>query len=346
MEQKELERCVGQILWGKSVVEVLDGYCNPHIFILRSLSIKEINYLEYIYNKELHKGISAGLPTHDELITINLEFGVWGDQQEQRLKQLESLIKTSKARIKDFQFFKSKKKQEEKILQQLIKEKEKLNSIQENLFTNSAEARAEEIKRRYMVFLSTETMEEKAYWGSERYFLDETDNIIIFNLALSYLDHNLYTTLQLRKIARSPLWRFRWSMAKTGADLYGKPIAEWSEMQNMLVYWSQYYDFVFENPDRPSDNIIDDDNACDAWVEKESKKNKSSSKQDRNIFGTKKATTNKFHQEQFIMANDPESVQEIQDMNDPSTRAKLRYEHGIIQKEGSISEWKLRKGKI
>lgn len=339
MDKRDIERAIDKILWGKSIV-----FIDPDHYILRSLTIKETNYVDYLYDRELRRGIDAGIPTEDEVKTINMKMGLWSPEQDEKIEALKRAKKQAQSRIMDFQYFKTKKKKEERKLAEINREIERLLSLKESLFTNTAENRAEEIKRRYMVFMSTETMEEEKCWKTERDFLNETNNDLIFCLATEYVNNNLYSVKDLRQIARSPLWRFRWSMAKTGTDLFGKPISEWAETQNMLVYWSQYYDFIFESPDRPADHVLEDDDACDAWVERQSKKIKSGQNKDTNMFGTKKAKTTKDHQEQFIMAGDKESVEEIQSLNDETARMKWIRDNRIIRKEGNISEWKLRRG--
>jgi hypothetical protein len=213
----------------------------------------------------------------------------------------------------------------------------------------SAENRAEEIKRRHMIMLSVEDIEEKRYWSDLNVFLNENDLVLIYNLAIAYYKNNVLSEKETREIARSGQWRYRWASAKNGADLFGKPICDYSEMQNSLVYWSQFYDYVFESMDRPGDLIINDDDACDAWYNDQIKKTAVKGDNQKNIVGTKKATTNKFHQEQFVMVDpkDADSVKKVQEMNTSSTREQLRRENEFIKKnKGRVSEWKLRKGKL
>ena len=199
--------------------------------------------------------------------------------------------------------------------------------------------------RRYIVMMSTEDIYEKPHWRDQEEFDQEDDTELIYNLALSYYKNNVFDTKCIRYISRNPEWRFRWNASKNGADLFGCSIAEWSEMQNSLVYWSQYYDFVLDNPDRPSDFIINDDDACDAWVNDQVKKIKSSNtgSDNKSVFGNKSATKQKDHQEQFIMVQkDKDTIKRVQDMNTTSARQQLRREHAQIQKDGSVSEWQLR----
>jgi hypothetical protein len=341
----DIEPIIQKILWGKSLSRVKDGEENEHTFILRSLTIKEANYVQFVYDKEYDDAILNGILGQKDLEELYEETGDWTNGHEDKIQELEKQIKILKVKIKNYQFMTVKKKQTEKQLEKVQNELVELQRQKSNLFLVSAEARAEEIKRRNMVMLSTETSDEEKYWQTEISFLEERDHVLVYNLARTYFDSNIFDTPTLRKIARNPSWRFRWSAAKTGADLFGKPISEWSEMQNLLIYWSQYYDGIFEHPDKPGDIIINDDNACDAWVEEQSKKSAGAASNDKNIFGTKKAKTQKNHAEHFIMVgqNDQEAIKNVQDMNAPSVRERLRSEYDKIKNsKRRISEWNLR----
>jgi len=179
------------------------------------------------------------------------------------------------------------------------------------------------------------------YWNTYDEFLDEDDTTLIFNLAIAYYNNNLFDIKIIREIARSPAWRFRWNVARKGADLFGKPVSEWSEMQNMLVYWSQVYDMAFESAERPPDSVINDDMAFDTWLNQQSAEFDHGSKkinpQGKIIKG------NKNHNEFFIMSDgSKDSVKEIQEKNPESVRRKLRREQKIIKEKGRVSEWELR----
>jgi len=339
---------IDKILWGKSIVEINTDGDLPLVFILRSLSIREVNYIDFIYKRELRISKQSGLISRADMEELFRANGIWTQQDEKRIEEVKLLIKLSEKDLQTFEFIKQKKKHAESTLKLLTAELSELTNRKEQLFCNSAESRAEEVKRRYIVWKSTENMQEQQYWSSEEDFLDETNHTLIFDLAIAYYKHNIFDEKTMRILARSPQWRYRWKMAKCGADLFGKPICEWSEMQNMLVYWSQYYDYIFESPDSPDDRIINNDKLCDGWVEEQNKKYSKKTSTPSSKLNNK---TNKHdaHQEQFIMVEkgDTDAIKQVQEMNAPAVRAKLRNEYSTIKKsKGRISEWQLRKGRL
>jgi len=336
---------IQEILWGKSFVDVLDGFGEERSFILRSLSEREQNLANYIYRKEYKKSVSLGLLTMDQLKVSYCAYGVWTGAHEDEIHQIRMKIDKTKQQIRNAEFTPVRMKQLKKNLKKQEDELKTKESHKLNIFSLSAENRAEEVKRRYIVSLATETLEEEPYWPTQESFMQERDSDLIVNLAIIYLRKNYLPEKDIRSLARSGEWRYRWSASKNGESLFGKPVSQWSDVQNLIVFWSQYYDSIYEAYDRPSDAIIEDDDACDAWVKNQNKK----AAQERSAQDKKKsksrASSHKDHQEHFIMARDPEAVQKIQDMNPDTVRARFRREQEQISKVKNggkrIKEWNL-----
>lgn len=350
METRDLSQIVDAILWGKSLIESSGDFTPPTTFILRSLTIKEVNYSDFIYRREFELSRRSGLYTHDEISSVWLSQGIWTPEHDVKLATLEKSIQKFIRQIHDAQHLRVRRRQLEARKQFAEEERDELLSTKQTLFANTAESRAEEIRRRFIVMMSTEDRFERPYWPTEQDFLAENDHTLIYNLAIAYYKNNIFDEKTLRKVARSGLWRYRWKVARQGADLFGKPIANWSEMQNLIVYWSQYYDYVMESPDSPPTHIIDDDVACDKWVEDQNKKySRNRSERSNSSLPTKRKRPTKYeHQEEFLFVSpgDKDAIEDVQSLNSETVRHRLRAEHKRIKEKGRISEFKLRRGRL
>jgi hypothetical protein len=74
------------------------------------------------------------------------------------------------------------------------------------------------------------------------------------------------------------------SATKSNSSLFGKPVTELTPDQLNLVWWSSYYQSIYEMlpEDQPDDRTIDDDTALDKYMEalhKERNKDKMSARQ-------------------------------------------------------------------
>ncbi len=350
LTREKMTQNIQQILWGKSFVDVMDGNGDEHTFILRSLSIKESNHINYMYNRELLNAQREGILTLEQLKNLFEEQEVWTKADEDKREELILKKKMIENQIRDAQFSTVRKKNLKKALNKTEEEISEINSTEMSLFFMTAEQRSEEIKRRHMVRMFTEDMSEEPFWETEQDFMQSRDFDLSTNLILAYYKYNMYDEKDMRQIARSTEWRFRWTASKNGENLFGRPISEWTEAQNFVVYWSEFYDSIYESYEKPADWIIEDDSACDAWVRDQNKKSGSGSggtSEDKNVYGHKRATKKLDHAEQFIMVKrgDEQAVKKVQDMNTESTRQKLQVENEQIDKvkDGGrrIKEWDL-----
>ncbi len=352
-----LKSRIDRVLWGKTVANVLDGDCNERSFVLRSLTICETVLIENLYDCEMKRALSLGMQTEEALREIYERDKIWTSNDDIYLKGLENKIGILADKIEnEYSFMRSRKKKAQREIKKTRVELEEKRDLKRELLGLSAENWADEIKRRHMVFLATQNLDMSPastqsqnmsqYWPTVDAFMRERDFVLIFNLAMAYYKQNILETAEVREMARSSMWRYRWNMAKNGADLFGKPIAEWSDSQNTLLYWSQYYDFIFDSTDRPHDSVIENDIECDKWYDAQLKKMRTERVDASKPQRPKKVGPKKFHQEQFVMVEkgDMETVNEVQGMNSELVRAQLKEEQQYIKdKGGRVKEWELRK---
>jgi len=336
----DIEKAINKILWGRALVKANGRDGQEKTFTLRSLTLQEQNEIDFLRETVLQECKEEGILLEEELVNILAETGAWTEKDDANVKSLEKEVRRCQHGIRSAEFNATKRRLLEK---KLSKTKEELSGLTEQraaLMALTAESRAEEFVRRYMIFMSATDKLGRQIWETEEDFLATTDFELVDCLTLKYLENHIMQEEDLRMVARSGMWRFRWSASKNGESLFGKPVAEWSELQSALVYWSQFYDFVFDSPDRPSDNIIENDNALDAWV-RDQQGDSSGSSTASNAPKVKGAI-----QEQFIVVpdGDKETINKVHSMNSKADRRKISAERNEIKEKGRVSEWELRKG--
>ena len=134
------------------------------------------------------------------------------------------------------------------------------------------------------------------------------------------------------------MWRSYWTSAKNGASLFVGSVSEWSDDQRVLASMSRMYDNVYEHPECPSDQVIDDDDMLDGWM----------ILQRRLVDVQKKKTAvDALHpklknaQEVFIMADDSQEAQEIKSFNTQETLNTINQRSDFINARGSVSSIEL-----
>lgn len=344
MDYEAIEQKVRQVLFNKALVDITNGQNCTSSYFIKSLTGKEDALVSHIHATALRDGSRAGIISQNEWAEELEKRRLWTQEEEIEIESLKRGILRMKNMLPSYKFQKAKWHQVNNRLKAAQRELNELEETKRDLFLNCLEYRAQEVRYRKIAFFCLETIDEQPFW-TETEFADWTDFRFIFNVTEAYIASFVLDEKTIREIARSPSWRYRWLATKNGADLFGKPASEWSQAQNGLVYWSLYYDGIFEDPDCPH-QIVGDDEALDNWLKQRNRERDQKKDVYKNSKSKPGKKMSKGLQEVFIFADrgDQETIDEIQSMNDPGTRARLRAERQMMEEKGMVTEWELRKG--
>lgn len=340
MELELIAKHIQEILFGKAIVKISDSNKEISTYIIRSLTGHENLLVINAHQNAVIEGCQNSLCSQAELKRLYAKQGVWTTEDDKRIEALQRGIKRLNNILPDYENLKSKFFSIKKKIKDATKELTELQNTRHSLFINCSEYYAQEMRWKKIAYYCLQTIGGEQFWTLES-FNNNTDFIFVNNVATAYINTFILSESTIREIARSPQWRYRWRGCKNGADIFGKPAAEWSEAQNALIYWSLYYDSVFEHPHVPQ-QIINNDSALDAWIEKDAKQREKDVLTNSNKYN--KSRNKGGLQEIFVFTErgDKESIDRIQSQNDPVTRQQLRKERQILQEKGKVSEWQLR----
>lgn len=135
----------------------------------------------------------------------------------------------------------------------------------------SAETKAEEDRAFYVCSRCVYREDDTLFWPTYEEALKEQRLDLKDGIMLQFLRFYVgLTTPIIREVARSNLWRTRYIHSiKTSESLLGVPTSQYTADQLNLVYWSNYYQSIYEMlpEDRPNDMTIEDDAALDAYMQ-------------------------------------------------------------------------------
>lgn len=346
MENKNIEKLINKILWGKTYFQIMGK-----ILILRSLTIKEQNYIDFIYEEELDKALNGEfkLISEEDLRVIHEKDGVWTLENDKEVEKLRLEIKSLESEKARLRVTAKTTIIINKIKRRITFLTEALNKgvmRKYSLFSDTAEARADEESKRRMVYYILEDGNDQPIFKSFEEFEEKVNSFILNQIITKYYTACFLDQKTIRWVARNPTWRYRWTMGKNDSiSLFGKNIPDLTSDQSNLVYWSQVYDNVYGAYERPPQRIIDNDVLLDKWFEDQSRKAekealaKHYNLDDKSIPAGKVGKT-----EMFIMAHSPEEAAEIQSLNDDMTQVKIKKEAKKIQESNKpLTEAELRK---
>ncbi|HEC66292.1 MAG TPA: hypothetical protein ENI23_13465 [bacterium] len=260
---------------------------------------------EIEYKKAYNKAIVEGFLTIDETIDLFKARGVLTEELEENINDLQKKIEAQEkllAKITQVPSRRDRVKNNIKLLQTklitILEEKE-------SHLSTTAEKRAQIEKLLYLTWRGTlHPYTGELFWSSWEAFKDEKDVSFRGGVVIehTFMMGGMDTAI-VRILARNTLWRIRYiTSMKTGCNLFGRSLEEYTVDQLSLAYWSHYYQSVFDMmaDEKPSDSIIEDDMALDAFM-KSHMEDKSRTGQVDRVTKQQGKTTAWNHQETLVM---------------------------------------------
>ena len=266
-----------------------------------------------IYEEAKNKAYFAGSFINEEILELLLKNDMWSPFDDRRAEEIVKEIEELKVRALS-----------------VFYRKKELAAIKRNI--RNLELQQYKLRQKKLQ-LDHLTCEGAAKFAMQCWLTQNTT----FNLdntpfdfskySISYImeRHQSHTILPetFRKIARSQQWRSMWNSSKKRSDVFGKPSSQLDQNQLNLTSYSMMYDNVYENPEAPKDEIIDDDDCLDGWFIKQRRKIQKEKKQSEidSMISNKKIANS---QEIFLVANSNEEAGEIYDLNNDYSRSIVR----------------------
>jgi len=344
---EKIDKYIDRISWGGRFANVQRCDGSTELVVLKPPSIKNRNFIEYIYNNALIEAKGRGVITRFELQNKLKRMLLWDEKDNNRLNELRDMLG---ALYDKYEVCKTKR--ERRVANIIITSteselKDKL-SLKNSLFQMCAENYADHSRNMALVYCCTFKEDDSQYWLDWKDFCHEADAELIDDVVFYLNDFCPLSVKIIREIARSPSWRFRWTGAKNVSNLFGKPVVELDLEQQSLLYWSQVYDSVYEAYEPPSSDVIEDDDALDEWFGEQDKKEKAQRVQDNGKIGkTELSDRVSSHGEVFIVTNpqinpNAPSRDDIDNLNTSVVRKFKQHEAEVIKEKGVINEKDLR----
>ncbi len=332
MDSAAKERLVAKISWGYIPATVRTQDNKLVSFLLRSPTPKEQAQAAMTYSTELNRAVIIGLPLEKNILKNLITLGRWSPEKEEQIEGLQKDIRTIRRGLLDLLFDRTKLEKARSLLRRAEEALVERCVDRHNLLTNSAESHAEVAQQRYLIGQITKNESGEQFWSTTKEFHDCQDIELITQLCESFFQRSRIPVVLIRELARSQQWRPYWEITKNTNDLFENAVVSWSLNQRELAYWSTIYDSVYGAYERPSSEIIEDDDLLDSWFicqsEKIDNKSQKSGAPQPNKPG---------RNESFIMS-DAEGAKRVYSMNDPGSRAQIKARQKVLKEHGAVKE--------
>ncbi len=279
---------------------------------------------DWVYQKNYDSlKAEADVITLEESYKILVEQGKWNNLMEKEMQGISKDIEVLTKSLIGMKYNKAATKATKKTIEKGKLRLQELYLIKNQLSTSTIEFMAERSKKRFIISKIAK-MDDCSELLENPLF---KDNLIVY-----YFEESSISESKLRELARSDPWRLYWTTSKdTGTPLFPHSCVEMTDLQYSLVLWSKLYDFAYSSSNRPTDDIIADDDRFDAWYRQECERIDAETAKGQlgDNFGSAS--------EVFIPA-DAEGAKEVYALNNVLEREKLRQREKFIADKGEVKE--------
>ena len=225
---------------------------------------------DMIFTTEFEKAKQDGLLDRVALEKLIEERNLFTEDDKKRLNRLETKLKVQQALLDKTTLVKANQDRIKKVMDDVRQQINEIRLAKTSKLMMSADVKAHEERSLFLCWNCTYNDDSTLYWNTYQDFKKTTDVVFRSKILSKFLEFtNGLPTKTVRHIARHNLWRVRFvTSQKVSESLFGVPTVEYSNDMLSLVYWSNYYDNIYQMmpEDRPSDGVIDDDDALDAYM--------------------------------------------------------------------------------
>ena len=263
---EEIESYLEQITTASKIVNV-----NDKVLLFKYPSPDNKMESRRIYELEYKKSMDEGLLSANDMRDLIKERHLITDKERYELSSLKSKLDAQKVLLAKTTKVRANQDRIKGIIHDIEKKIRDIESKEVSKFSMTAETKAEEAKILYLCWSNCYNfLTKNLYWSLYDEFLNEVDYLFRQKVVSEFiLFYGGIPTKYIRAIARSNLWRIKYvTSIKTSEPLFGRPTSEYSNDMLNLAYWSHYYQSIFEMlaEDRPSEDIIEDDEVLDAYM--------------------------------------------------------------------------------
>ena len=315
---------------------------NNNFYILTTPSNQTKYIANELYKKIYEDCLFSDMYFQEDMFDILIQEGIWDENKETRLDGLKKDV--DEIKLKLFQV--TLNERDNYIVRtQLSKAKTEIEDLeyQRHCYDHvTAEGVALMARQRFLIGCSLKYEDGKNYWENSDNW-DNPDGLIDKIMELS--TQNRIIESEYREIARTDPWTRTWSTCKNPKDIFGVNIIDLNDEQKTLLAWSILYDNVMEHPERPSEDVIEDDDRLDGWMIYHRKQ------RDKDNFKRKIAqkTSNPNianAQEVYVMPDTYDEISKIDDLNEGISRIMKSKRMAALKEKGQLHELEMPDTKI
>jgi frataxin-like iron-binding protein CyaY len=272
------------------------------------------------YYEDYEYAYMRGVFTDPEILNLLAEYDIWNPLYDKSVEELKKQIDDVKVECFENAYNKKALRESKGRLANLNGRISRLLSAKYSMDHLSCDGVAENARIMWVISQCAKTIDGSPYlWDGE---IDLSNGVSLYK-------SNLIESSDLRYISRNDPWRSMWISSKSGSKLFDRCTTEYTKDQISLCSYSIMYDNIYENPEAPPEEIIEDDDCLDGWMIKV-RRDRDKDKKKQSIEGGIKNEKIRGAKEVIIFANDKEEAGDIYSLNDDFSRSVIGQRQQLI----------------
>jgi len=204
---------------------------------------------------------------------------------------------------------------------ELIKQREKFKHI-------TCEGYALSCKNKHLICSGTKKLDGSKFFNDYDQHSQQSIDIFLQEFYSNRVDDET-----IRELSKYEPWKSIWGAGKQEGSIFGKPSSLLSHEQRTIIIWSRIYDSIYESPECPPEEVINDDDCLDGWMLVQSH-NREKDKQASH--GYKPGDKFNKADEVFIMVDNPDDASRVEAMNTPAAILRKQQRMNALDRAGGI----------
>lgn len=333
MELSLRELCVARICSGSIRLKVMAPRGKEAVILVKKPSREATYIANEVYHDVFEEAQMDGLHSEESLLDFLVENDLWDEEKERLLKALPGEIDEFKVKLFEATFRSDERKA---IRKALGIAKTRLAELVEQRNAHvcfSCSGAASIAKSRYLIGSSL------YYATGRKVFVDDTfwdqSSVLLDNVMVA-ISRNRLDDGVFRELARTEPWRSIWNARKVEGSVFGVPVIDFTDEQKALTNWSLLYDSIFQHPECPGDDTLEDDDLVDGWMIVQRRKREQQNTQ--NADGLLKNEAIRNSDEVFIPVGSVEDAKKVHNLNDKFVQSTVRQRFAHLAKHGTVDE--------
>jgi len=296
-----------------------------------SPTIEDTYFINLAYKQAYDEAYSQDVMTEEDMLFWMYEKGLWTEDDDQKIKDLDSNIEKLKVQMFENRFKTNVRETARLYLRATEKAIKDMAAKKSSLFENTCEGVA--FTKKCM-----EHVKRCTFLGSDVCDFSSIDGASIW----SSLTRKFLAESETRELARTEPFRSLWLMhSDIGQRLFQNlPDREMTFDQRNICVWSRMYDNVQESHECPSEDVLNDDDLLDGWFIIQRKKQE----HDKLVSEVEGMTNNEKianSEEIFVFTNNKEEAERINDANTVHGKMLKQDRMQQIKRAGSLNDHEL-----